>query len=106
MTGIGVFKASCPAAVMQYTSRPLSSECRSIHPFATMPAMVCLPAGRSSSLDSPFVTLIRCRADLSFECGMWLGLGGIFVLDCTGSATPQGDLVSPERGNVYKNSAN
>jgi hypothetical protein len=57
-------------------------------------------------MDSPFMTLIRCGAALSFECGMWLGLGGIVVPGCSRSAMPQRDLVSPSEEMFIENSAN
>jgi hypothetical protein len=78
-SGIGAFKASCPAAVMQYTARPWPSDRRSIHPFAIMLATVCLPDGCSFSIRCPSVGLMRCRVVLSTECGMWLGRAGISV---------------------------
>jgi hypothetical protein len=68
--GIGVLKASCPAAVMQYAARPCLSDRRSIQPFASILATVCLPDGYSFSRGSPFVALIRWRVVLSIACGM------------------------------------
>jgi hypothetical protein len=79
------------------TGRPFSSECRSIQPFAIMLATVCLPDGWSFSMGSPLVALIRWRALLSDECGMWLGRAGIFVLGCSQGQRPQTNVVSLDR---------
>jgi hypothetical protein len=51
--GIGAFNASWPAAVMQYTARPRSSDRRWIQPFDNMLAMVCLPDGCNFSIGCP-----------------------------------------------------
>jgi hypothetical protein len=64
---------------MQYTGLPRVSGRRSIQPFATILATVCLPA-RSLSLGVPTVGLIPCSVDLSIACGIWLGRGGIVCL--------------------------
>jgi hypothetical protein len=77
--GMRVLNASNPASVMQYTARPRSSERRSIQPFASMLAMVCLPAGCIFSIGSPSVGFIFWSVDRSTACGMWLGRGPLLI---------------------------
>jgi hypothetical protein len=66
-TGITAFNAASPAGVMQYV-RP--SGCFSIQPFATMPAIVCLPAGCILSGRRPRAGLNFCNAVRSVAWGM------------------------------------
>jgi hypothetical protein len=76
-SGIFAINAASPAGVMEYPVLPRPSERLSIQPFATIPEIVCLPAGCSFANGNPGVARNCCSAVRSRLWGRWLGRAGI-----------------------------